>query len=297
MKPIRIHEEIESHQKMILSAVNASTQNPIAGIYSAIHKSVSDAIEIQNKSIQNAVNPLLQAYSSQLFNESRKLAASHQAAMTSMVSRVLQPIANWQSQTLQLIAPQFQSIIDQLKLPSEYIGTLKIDDNESSDELLSDGSEESAIIIPRLQVVNNLPVRVMRAILADPRLLLGIDPYHFEKVVAELLSAQGFQNIQVTKRSGDGGKDILATQFVAGIPVFFCFECKRYTKKRIGVDIMRSLLGAVSMKSSNFNKGVLVTTSSFTSDSKLLIAEEKMIDGKDFNDLVKWIGDYRKAVE
>lgn len=49
---------------------------------------------------------------------------------------------------------------------------------------------------------------------------------------------------------------------------------------------MRSLIGTVNQKETQAIKGALVTTSSFTTKSKKIIASEAAIDGKNFNDLV-----------
>jgi restriction system protein len=113
--------------------------------------------------------------------------------------------------------------------------------------------------------------------------------------VAELIERLGFENVTVTPRSGDGGQDILATKFFNDIPMLFSFECKRYSKSnKIKPEIMRALFGTVSASNSKANKGVLVTTSTFSPGAKSFIASEPLIDGKDFYDLVKWINQVKK---
>lgn len=142
----------------------------------------------------------------------------------------------------------------------------------------------------RLEAVKFLPIKIFEKILKDPSFMHSMDPLDFEKLVAELLDKSGFENIIITPRSDDKGRDILATNRVCEIPMLFAFECKRYAPNRkIGPHIMRALLGTITHANTKANKGVLVTTSSFTQGSKSLIAGESMLGGKDFNDLVAWI--------
>lgn len=241
------------------------------------------------------------------------------------------PLSSLQTDFLKNISSsQFQNVLNQLTLDSVIVGEFEIDsyDEESSESDSSDDSSDdfsddfsddssddssdssayssessdSTLLIldlvdevhQRLETVQFLPVALLDAIAENPELMIGMDPRDFEKLVAQLLESLEFENIILTPRSGDGGRDVIATKFIAGIPLLFSFECKRYSNK-IGLDIMRGLLGSVAHGPTKVNKGVLVTTSSFTSGAEEFIVSEPLVDGKDFNDLVSWLNVYKNA--
>lgn len=136
--------------------------------------------------------------------------------------------------------------------------------------------------------VGTVPVALMQAIGRDPRVLHQVDPRQFEVTVAEILARHGFRNVNVTPRSGDGGRDVEAQQTVAGIPIRFYFECRQHgPDKPVQINELRALLGVVMH--GRANKGVLVTTSRFTTGGLEFIAENAYLDGKDYDDLVAWI--------
>ena len=121
-----------------------------------------------------------------------------------------------------------------------------------------------------------------------------VQPREFEYFVAYLVDEVGFRNVEVTPRSGDGGRDIVAVKNINGIPLIFSFKCKQYKPdNKIRLDTMRALLGTVTHDRTKSNIGVLVTTSYFTKGSREFILSEPSIDGKDFDDVVKWINDLK----
>ena len=87
---------------------------------------------------------------------------------------------------------------------------------------------------------------------------------------------------------------MVATQQVNEIPVLCAFECKRYAEdNRVGVAALRGLLGTIAHHRTKANIGVLVTTATFTRGSREFIISEALIDGRDFNDIVKWLREYK----
>jgi HJR/Mrr/RecB family endonuclease len=188
-------------------------------------------------------------------------------------------------------------ITSALSTDSVFFGEFK---NSCEFEEEEENDENPKIILPkefqeRLKAVQFLPVKLFEKISNDPNLMHGMNPIDFEYFIAELMDKSGFENIIVTPRSGDKGRDILATKTVCDVPIIFAFECKKYAPNRkIKPEIMRALLGTVSHPQTKANKGVLVTTSSFTRGAKSFIASESMLSGKDFNDLVKWINQVKK---
>ena len=53
-------------------------------------------------------------------------------------------------------------------------------------------------------------------------------PRKFEEIVAQLLADSYFKDVLLTKTSGDGGRDLIASRLFCGIPITFYFECKRF---------------------------------------------------------------------
>lgn len=192
-------------------------------------------------------------------------------------------------------------IIDSLGTKLTPIGEFEFPD--SLDDLDDDDSsepDEKHIILPReaaerIARVEFLPFRLMQAIRDAPERMRYLTDREFEEFTAELLNGIGFENIHLTPRSGDGGRDVVAAKWVHGIPLIIAFECKRYAEKnKIGPDKLRALLGSVAHHNTKANMGVLVTTSSFTKGSRTFMLSEALVDGKDFDDLVGWLQKYRK---
>ncbi|PJZ77437.1 restriction endonuclease [Leptospira neocaledonica] len=94
--------------------------------------------------------------------------------------------------------------------------------------------------------------------------LTNLSPEGFEIIIAKLYSLMGYET-QATKRTHDGGIDIFAEIIEKGVKTKNLIQCKKY-KKPISVKEIRELLGVVH--SERANKGILVTTSSFTAEAK-----------------------------
>lgn len=213
-------------------------------------------------------------------------------------------------QALESLSPSshVQDMLDKWKSDMEFVGRYPfaefsrvttehkaIYDLLDNEEGVEESESNSEILLPedvseRLVVVENLPIHIVNKIMDDPQIMREIDPRRFEYFIAHLVESLGFENVVVTPRSGDGGRDVIATKRVNGISLLFAFECKQYSpENKIQLDTLRSLLGTVSHGATKSNIGVLVTTSYFTSGCKDFIFSEASIDGKDFNDVVEWI--------
>ena len=115
----------------------------------------------------------------------------------------------------------------------------------------------------------------------------------FIMIIAALVDELGFENVVLTPRSGDEGRDVVATMTVHGISMVCAFECKRYAQDRpVGPDIARALLGVITHGSTRATKGIVVTTSSFTPAATKFILTEPSLDGRDFDGVVKWLQTY-----
>jgi restriction system protein len=95
--------------------------------------------------------------------------------------------------------------------------------------------------------------------------LHAMDPIAFERLCQRILRESGFIEVEVTKRSGDGGIDGHGTIRLGGLISFnVLFQSKRY-KGNIGPDTVRDFRGAMVGRA---DKGVLISTGGFTLEAR-----------------------------
>ena len=187
--------------------------------------------------------------------------------------------------------------IEALALQADFVGEFEVaEDGEGISEAPS--AADSLVLPPpaqdRLVAVQYLPLRVLQAVADRPNLIYGLSSREFEQLIAELVAQFDFDNVTLTPRSHDGGRDVLATKRVNDIPLLFAFECKHYSAERkVGIESLRTLLGVVSYGPTQANVGVLVTSTFFTAGAREFILSEARIDGKDFDAIVKWLGEFQ----
>lgn len=92
-----------------------------------------------------------------------------------------------------------------------------------------------------------------------------MDPFQFEYLAAELLRKIGYENVDVTKRSGDKGIDVVANLTVDGLTnVKTVIQVKRYkTGNNISGKYITQLRGSAEVD----QRGLIITTSDFTKDA------------------------------
>jgi len=96
-------------------------------------------------------------------------------------------------------------------------------------------------------------------------LLREMPPAVFERFCRRFLREAGFQQVEVTGRSGDGGIDgtgLLQINPLMSIQVLF--QCKRY-KGSVGSEAIRNFRGAMTGRT---DKGIFLTTGTFTSEAR-----------------------------
>lgn len=155
--------------------------------------------------------------------------------------------------------------------------------------------EDAQLYLPKEnEIITDLSRSVSALILAAakrPEVLHEITPREFEELIAEILSKNGFM-VELTQRTRDGGKDIVAFSSILGIRSKYIIECKRYAPNRpVGVSLVRNLYGVQLQEGAN--KSILATTSRFTADaidfaSKRDVSQWAM-DLKDYKDIISWI--------
>lgn len=128
-------------------------------------------------------------------------------------------------------------------------------------------------------------IRLIEQIKIDPS---SITDREFEELVAKVFNRNGY-NVELTPAIKDGGKDVIATKNVNGIPICLYIECKRYDiNNPVGVSIVRSAAGV--RDHDRVNKAIIVTTSRFTRGAFSFANEDKhMIQLMDLNDLLNMI--------
>lgn len=113
--------------------------------------------------------------------------------------------------------------------------------------------------------------------------LRSLSPLGFEKVCRELLRESGFENVEITGGSADGGIDGFGTLEINPFVSFkVLFQCKRYAegnlvgRSQVG-DFRNAMIGRAE-------KGIIITTSSFTNAAILEANREgapkvELVDG------------------
>jgi len=143
----------------------------------------------------------------------------------------------------------------------------------------------SKIILREIPKVEKL----MGEIYVNNHKLYQISPSDFEEMMAEYLRNEGW-DVRLTKKTRDGGYDIVALQHIGSLPFKIIAECKRFTPKRkVGIDILRGF--QTVMLKENANKGIIFTSSYFSSEVRKEkdICLHHQIDLRDYDDIMSWI--------
>lgn len=130
----------------------------------------------------------------------------------------------------------------------------EIEEDDDKDENEAEPTKETNYKVQILEIVRNLP--------SDG----------FERLCQRLLRESGFQQVEVTGRSGDGGIDGIGILKVNHFVAFkVLFQCKRYSGS-VSPAQVREFQGAMQGRA---DKGIILTTGSFTSQA----AKEAVRDG------------------
>jgi restriction system protein len=119
--------------------------------------------------------------------------------------------------------------------------------------------------------------------------LQNISSGSFERLCQRLLRELGFQNVEVTGKSNDGGIDGIGMLRLGGVLSFHViFQAKRY-KGSISPSIVRDFRGAMVGRA---DKGLIITTGSFSREAKKEASRDgappiDLIDGSDLAEKLK----------
>ena len=125
----------------------------------------------------------------------------------------------------------------------------------------------------------------------NPEQLYNLSSRKFEELIASIMKDFGY-DVELTKATRDGGRDIIAYIENAVTKYLTYIECKRYAEdNKVGISIVREVIGVHT--SDNPNKSLIVTTSYFTRDAQELAKKfENSMDLRDFNDIKTWLKNY-----
>ena len=96
----------------------------------------------------------------------------------------------------------------------------------------------------------------------DPSVMFKIDPRKLEELIAAAYHEAGFDEVILTPRSGDLGRDVIAVKH-GWLSVRFIEQVKAYKPShRVTAEEVRALLGVLSADP-KATKGLVTTTSEF----------------------------------
>ena len=123
-----------------------------------------------------------------------------------------------------------------------------------------------------------------------PQELKVLNRRKFEVLIAELFYGFGYE-VELTKQTRDGGKDIIAIKR-SEVDVKYLIECKRPDPGNyVGIAPVRELYGV--RMSERATKAILATTTHFSEDAKNFSEKHTWeLELRAYNDIVKWIKEY-----
>lgn len=105
--------------------------------------------------------------------------------------------------------------------------------------------------------------------------LLVMDPTGFEELIARLLAETGFEDIEVTRRSGDGGIDVRSTLVVGDvIRTRMAVQVKRWKpRNRVQAPVVQQVRGSLG----THEQGLIITTSDFSKGARTEAARQDAV--------------------
>ena len=121
------------------------------------------------------------------------------------------------------------------------------------------GSSEDGSLIETLEPAWR---EITRLLESDPAALFALSPRQLEELVAASYDRAGYDEVVLTPRSGDFGRDVIATKRGWG-SVRIIDQVKAYSAEhRVTANDVRALLGVLS-GDPRATKGIVTTTSTF----------------------------------
>lgn len=128
-----------------------------------------------------------------------------------------------------------------------------------NNEKIIETSPEFKLITTDISIVNK---SILDKIKSRPEDVYNLTPRQFEEMVAELMTKRGY-NVDLTKHTRDGGKDLIIANHSDIGDFMYYVECKRYAAHNpIGVNLIRELAGTIS--ADRVTAGLMITSSYFS---------------------------------
>lgn len=148
----------------------------------------------------------------------------------------------------------------------------------------ADGQLVRGVSVPWFEIVRQLD--------RDPQFLSKVDWRKLEEIIAAAYHRDGWPEVILTPRSGDRGRDIIATRPGIG-SIRIIDQVKAYPKKhKVTADEVRSVLGVLSADR-NVSKGIITTTSTFApgiiEDPDLRAFMPNRLELRDGTTLAEWL--------
>lgn len=157
-----------------------------------------------------------------------------------------------------------------------------MDEDERDDAINTDNIILNEIYRPEPQDIKYnskiiiLPVNdsVLKFLSENPEELYKLKPREFEEVMAEIYNRLGY-DVELTKKTRDGGKDIILRKSDLVGDFIYYVECKKYSSNRpLGIGLVREVLGTII--TDKVNGGIIATTFFFSRDAQQFVREEKL---------------------
>jgi HJR/Mrr/RecB family endonuclease len=149
-------------------------------------------------------------------------------------------------------------------------------------------ADDSLLTAEEFQLVDR---RLADDIAKQPDKLFSVDPRFFEDLMGSIYADLDYE-IKMTKRTNDGGRDIIALTRRDSLSLKVLIECKRYARrKKVTVTQVRALFGV--LEDEKATKALLATTSGFTKKAREFAKRNIWkLDLLDYDQLVRLIQRY-----
>lgn len=133
---------------------------------------------------------------------------------------------------------------------------------------------------------------IVRQLQREPQFLFRVDWRRLEELIAGAYERAGYPDVTLTPRSGDRGRDVIASKPGFGA-IRIVDQVKRYAPRhKVTADEVRSIFG-VFAADLNVSKGVITTTATFAPGALTKSGLDKYVpyrlELKDGQHLVEWL--------
>jgi len=141
-----------------------------------------------------------------------------------------------------------------------------------------------------IDISGYLTAEIVKYFKHSPWKLYELTPRQFEEFIANLFSDFGYR-VDLTAATRDKGRDVIAVKHEVS-KLQYLIECKRYQpSNKVGIAAVQRLQGITLAEGAN--KGILVTTSSFTDPALEAIKKTPwLLEGRDFIGILEWLHEY-----